>query len=113
MASASDSDRVECVGINYLQANMASDFTTIFNEHRPLLFSIAYRMLGTVMDAEDMVQETFLRWQKCEHDKVALPKAWLSTVVTRLCINHLKSLPVSCPLLRRIYFSLAGFWIDS
>jgi RNA polymerase sigma factor (sigma-70 family) len=70
---------------------MNSDFTAAFNDHKPLLFSIAYRMLGSVMDAEDMVQETFIRWQKGEHAKVESPKAWLSTVITRLSINHLKS----------------------
>jgi RNA polymerase sigma-70 factor (ECF subfamily) len=68
------------------------------------LFSIAYRMLGTVMDAEDMVQETFMRWQSCAQDKILSPKAWLSTVVTRLCINHLKSARVQ----REIY---VGPWL--
>jgi RNA polymerase sigma-70 factor, ECF subfamily len=48
-------------------------------------------MLGSVMDAEDMVQETFLRWQASDRTKVQSPKSWLSTVTTRLCINHLKS----------------------
>ena len=62
-----------------------------FNEHRSLLFSIAYRMLGAVMDAEDMVQETFLRWQNTDREDVQSVKAWLSTVITRLCINHLNS----------------------
>src|SRR6478672_2952255 len=62
-----------------------------FTEHKGLLFSIAYRMLGGVMDAEDMVQETFLKWQAADHEKINSPKAWLSTVTTRLCINHLKS----------------------
>jgi len=70
---------------------MAADALGTFNEYKTLLFSIAYRMLGTVMDAEDMVQETFMRWQNSAHDKIQSPKAWLSTVVTRLCINHLKS----------------------
>jgi RNA polymerase sigma-70 factor (ECF subfamily) len=70
---------------------MAADALGTFNEYKTLLFSIAYRMLGTVMDAEDMVQETFMRWQNCAHDKIQSPRAWLSTVVTRLCINHLKS----------------------
>jgi RNA polymerase sigma-70 factor (ECF subfamily) len=74
-----------------LKGNMIADSINIFSEHKPILFSIAYRMLGTVMDAEDMVQETFLRWQNCEQAKVESPKAWLSTVLTRLCINHLKS----------------------
>ncbi len=59
--------------------------------YRPLLFSIAYRMLGSVMDAEDIVQETFLRWQQADRAAVALPKAYLTTVVTRLCIDHLRS----------------------
>src|SRR5215470_18694545 len=70
---------------------MSADGLEVFSELRPLLFSIAYRMLGTVMDAEDMVQETFLRWQNCDQGKIESPKAWLSTVITRLCINHLKS----------------------
>ena len=62
-----------------------------FNDQRPLLFSIAYRMLGSVMDAEDMVQETFLRWQDAPVDDVRSPKSYLSTVVTRLCIDQLRS----------------------
>jgi len=70
---------------------MSADGLEVFSELRPLLFSIAYRMLGTVMDAEDMVQETFVRWQRSDHKKVQSPKTWLSTVITRLCINHLKS----------------------
>ena len=70
---------------------MAIDTLETFGELRSLLFSIAYRMLGSVMDAEDMVQETFLRWQGCDRAKVESPKSWLSTVITRLCINHLKS----------------------
>ncbi len=70
---------------------MAIDTLETFDELRSLLFSIAYRMLGSVMDAEDMVQETFLRWQGCDRAKVESPKSWLSTVITRLCINHLKS----------------------
>jgi RNA polymerase sigma-70 factor, ECF subfamily len=70
---------------------MNADALTTFNDLRPLLFSIAYRMLGTVMDAEDMVQETFLRWQGCDYQGIQSPKAWLSTVITRLCINQLNS----------------------
>jgi RNA polymerase sigma-70 factor (ECF subfamily) len=62
-----------------------------FNEHRKFLFSIAYRMLGSVMDAEDMVQETFLRWRQATDQEIASPKAYLATIITRLCINHLNS----------------------
>lgn len=70
---------------------MNDEALTKFNEHRTLLFSIAYRMLGRVMDAEDMVQETFLRWQNSEQEDIRSARAWLSTVITRLCINHLNS----------------------
>lgn len=62
-----------------------------FNQHRPLLFSIAYRMLGSVVDAEDMVQETFLRWQQVAEDTVQSAKAYLSSIITRLCSDHLRS----------------------
>jgi RNA polymerase sigma-70 factor (ECF subfamily) len=67
------------------------DRTEIFNEHRRLLFSLAYRMLGVVADAEDMVQETFLRWQAASEEEIKAPKAYLSTIITNLCINHLQS----------------------
>ncbi len=67
------------------------DRVATFSEQRPLLFSIAYRMLGSVMDAEDMVQETFLRWQDAPVDDVRAPKPYLSTVITRLCIDQLRS----------------------
>lgn len=62
-----------------------------FDAHRPLLFSIAYRMLGSVMDAEDVVQDAFLRWQSAADGAVESPKAYLSTIVTRLCLDHLRS----------------------
>ena len=63
----------------------------IFAAYRPLLFAIAYRMLGSVMDAEDIVQETYLHWQKRGEAVVASPKAFLSTIVTRQSINHLNA----------------------
>lgn len=63
---------------------------SLFEEHRQLLFGIAYRMLGSVSDAQDMVQETYLRWQKAADDSIRSPRAWLTTAVTRLCINHLQ-----------------------
>lgn len=64
--------------------------TSLFEEHRQFLFGIAYRMLGSVADAQDMVQETYLRWQQTS-ETVGSPRAWLTTVITRLCINHLGS----------------------
>jgi len=62
-----------------------------FVPYRSLLFSIAYRMLGSLADAEDMVQETFIRWQQASADEVRSPRALLVTIVSRLCINHLQS----------------------
>lgn len=62
-----------------------------YDRHRPLLFSIAYRMLGSVMDAEDVVQEAFVRWRRAPEAEVRSPKAYLSAVVTRLCIDRLRS----------------------
>ena len=51
-------------------------------EKRQLLFEIAYRILGNVADAEDMVQETFLRWQKIDPSEIKSVEAWLPTVIT-------------------------------
>jgi RNA polymerase sigma-70 factor (ECF subfamily) len=64
-----------------------------YEELRPLLFSIAYRMVSSVGEAEDIVQEAFLRIHRAEVEgtKIASPKAYLSAVVTRLGIDHLKS----------------------
>ncbi len=61
-----------------------------FNQYRPLLFGIAYRMLGSAMDAEDMVQETFLRWPRAT-EEIQSPKSYLATIITRLCIDHWRS----------------------
>jgi len=63
--------------------------TDAFSEHRPLLFSIAYRMLGSASGADDALQEAWLRWDRS--DDVERPRAWLSTVVTRICLDELKS----------------------
>ena len=63
--------------------------TSHFTEYRPLMFSIAYRMTGSVSDAEDMVQEAFLRASKAAD--VDSPKAYLATITTRLAIDHLRS----------------------
>jgi len=64
-----------------------------FTEYRPLMFSIAYRMTGSVGDAEDIVQEAFLRLTRVLRDgiEIAAPKAYLATVTTRLAISHLRS----------------------
>lgn len=63
----------------------------IFNSHRQALFGIAYRMLGRVSEAEDIIQEMWLRWQKQDLAAIASPKAWLVSATTRLCIDELRS----------------------
>ncbi len=65
-----------------------------FDQYRGLLFSIAYRMLGSVADAEDMLQETFIKWQEVTDENIRSPRAYLVTIVSRLCINHLQSAQV-------------------
>jgi RNA polymerase sigma-70 factor (ECF subfamily) len=62
-----------------------------FEEHRPTMQAMAYRMLGSAAEAEDVVQEAWLRWQAASHEAVRSVKAYLSTVVTRLCLDRLKS----------------------
>ena len=64
-----------------------------YQEHRSLLFSIAYRMVGSVSEAEDIVQETFLRLHRAmgKGTRIESPKAYLSTTATRLAVNHLRS----------------------
>jgi RNA polymerase sigma-70 factor (ECF subfamily) len=63
---------------------------SVFQQHRGPLFAVAYRMLGSVTDAEDVLQEAFIRWQQAAGE-VRSPRAFLVTIVTRLCINHLHS----------------------
>ncbi len=61
-----------------------------FETYRPYLFSIAYRMLGSAMDAEDMVQETYLRYQTAPPETIHSLKAYLTTILTRLCMDQLQ-----------------------
>lgn len=80
----------------------------IVQTYKPLLFSIAYNMLGSVMDAEDCMQETFLRWYAASRDQEAEvihnPKGYLCTVITRICIDELRQA-------RRQRESYAGVWL--
>ena len=62
----------------------------IFDEHRGLLVSVAYRILGSVTDAEDVVQEAYLRWSGVEHAEIRDPRAFLVRVTTRLSIDRLR-----------------------
>ncbi|MBE3012681.1 RNA polymerase sigma factor SigJ [Microbispora sp. NEAU-D428] len=62
-----------------------------FEASRPRLEAIAYRLLGSAGEAEDAVQETFLRWQAADVDHIEVPEAWLTKVLTNLCLNQLTS----------------------
>jgi RNA polymerase sigma-70 factor (ECF subfamily) len=63
----------------------------VFNTDRPRLFSIAYRMLGSASDAEDVLQDAWLRYRGVDRSTIHSPKAFATTVVTRLCLDRLKS----------------------
>jgi len=62
-----------------------------FERHRRRLTGLAYRMLGSVAEAEDIVQEAYLRWHASDQTRVTEPRAFLSTIVTRLCLDQIKS----------------------
>ena len=75
-----------------------------FENYRPYLFSIAYRMLGSAMDAEDMVQETYIRYQATQLETIHSLKAYLTTILTRLCMDQLQ-------LARRKREQYVGPWL--
>ncbi|MCP2299073.1 RNA polymerase sigma-70 factor, ECF subfamily [Nocardia amikacinitolerans] len=63
----------------------------VFENARPRLEAIAYRLLGSASDAEDAVQDTFLRWQVADREFIETPEAWLTKVLTNICLNRLTS----------------------
>jgi RNA polymerase sigma-70 factor (ECF subfamily) len=67
-----------------------NDPSVTFQSHRQRLFGVAYRMLGSRAEAEDILQEAYLRWHGVAADDVRSPESWLVTTVTRLCIDHLR-----------------------
>ncbi|MFJ4688478.1 RNA polymerase sigma-70 factor [Streptomyces sp. NPDC091377] len=72
---------------------MSTDTVTdVFERHRPVLLGVAYRMLGRVADAEDVVQDAWLRWSAADRDDVRAPRAYLVRIVTRLAIDRLDQL---------------------
>lgn len=86
---------------------MSANLTTnadIFAAERPRLFGIAYRMLGSRADAEDVLQDAWLRWQEADTDTLRSTQAWLTTVVTRLSIDRMRS----AKALREVY---VGPWL--
>src|SRR4051794_22494472 len=85
-----DNSRPEDIAAESNGANNSIKLAT-FDQYRGLLFSIAYRMLGSVSDAEDMLQETYLRWQTSFDNEIRSPRSYLVTILSRLCINYLQS----------------------
>jgi RNA polymerase sigma factor (sigma-70 family) len=69
----------------------ADDCTDVFEAQRPRLVRLAYRMLGSVAEAEDVVQDAWLRWRQADRARVQAPSAFLSQIVTRLCLDVMKS----------------------
>ncbi len=78
--------------------------THLFNRLRPRLQGLGYRMLGSLAEAEDLVQDVWLRWHEAEHDTLDNPEAWLVAVTTRLAIDRLRA-----ARLRRADY--VGFWL--
>jgi RNA polymerase sigma-70 factor, ECF subfamily len=74
-----------------MTAALHEDAAASFDPLRPKLMRVAYRMLGSVADAEDMVQEAFIRWMGTDRGEVREPEAFLRRTVTRLCLDQLKS----------------------
>ena len=75
---------------NARRSEHGPETTRVFSEHRGLLISVAYRVLGSVTDADDAVQEAWLRWSRVDPSEVADPKAFLVRVTTRLAIDRLR-----------------------
>jgi RNA polymerase sigma-70 factor (ECF subfamily) len=73
------------------RGDVARDWATTLDSLRPRLIRVAYRMLGSVTEAEDVVQEAFLRCLRVDRTEIRDPEAWLRQVVTRLSLNHLQS----------------------
>src|SRR4051812_22821354 len=81
-----------------------ADRAALFERYRARLFGIAYRMLGTVDDANDLVQEGYLRWHQADAVAIEAPEGWLVAVITRLAIDRSRRLDVE----RRSY---VGQWL--
>ena len=89
-----------------MAASASGDAAAGFDPLRPKLTRLAYRMLGSVADAEDVVQDAFLRWLDADRDAVRVPEAFLRRVVTRLCLDQLKSA-------RRARETYVGPWLPA
>ncbi len=89
MTGASSTPSITCGEVAHVDS--LEHAASVFTELRPRLFGIAYRMLGSAAEAEDVVQEVWLRWQDADRDAVQSPPAFLATIATRLSINVARS----------------------
>lgn len=87
-----------------MSSNTSPAHSDVFAMLRPRLYSIAYRMLGTRADAEDVLQDAWLRWQRADYAALKSAEAWLVTVVTRLAIDRLRAAKIE----REAY---VGWWL--
>ena len=83
-------DRTQRGSIAGHEGSLVSD-PSAFEEHRSYLIGLAYRMVGTLSEAEDIVQDAYLRWHRTDQETIEDPRAWLTTTTSRLCLDHLKS----------------------
>ena len=74
-----------------VENDIRPDEVEVFENLRPRLEAIAYRLLGSAAEAEDAAQETFLRWQAADREQIRVPAAWLTRVLTNLCLTQLRS----------------------
>lgn len=96
--------QVGSIAVVLVRMPNSSSWTSLLSRERARLLSIAYRMLGSFSDSEDLLQEVWLRADKTPIESTDVPVAWLNTVLTRLCLNHLKSARVR----REVY---VGPWL--
>lgn len=90
--------------MNAVLVNAAAESAQVFESHRPKLYGLAYRMLGVRAEAEDVLQDAYLRWTDADRSEVRSSEAWLTTSVTRLAIDRLRKLKTE----REAYF---GPWL--
>lgn len=83
--------RSNIVGVDPSRPAAPTAKTDLFTEQRPRLLGLAYRLLGSAAEAEDAVQDAFLRWDAADTAAIRVPEAWLAKVVTNLCLNRLTS----------------------
>ena len=72
----------------------SSHVIDVFETHRPKLIGLTYRITGSMAESEDIVQETFMKWQNADHTKINSAQAWLTKIATRMALDYMKSAKV-------------------